>query len=70
MSWKKWLLPLVCAVMCLINIGQLGIKLSQPEHGSLLGHGLMTLFWLGLTVLSVRGFSAQKKQEDEDKAED
>lgn len=65
MRWKKWLFPMVCAVMCLINIGQLGSKLSQPDHGSLLGLGLMTLFWLGLAVLSARGFSAPKKPEDE-----
>lgn len=65
MRWKKWLLDLTCAVMCLINIGQLAMKLSQPDHGSLLGLGLTTLFWLGLAVLSARGFSATKKPEDE-----
>ncbi|MGE4276004.1 MAG: hypothetical protein AB7E30_02365 [Lawsonibacter sp.] len=64
MSWKRWLLPLTCAVMCLMNVGQLVIKLSQPDHGSLLGQGLMTLFWLGLVVLSVRGFLSHKKRED------
>lgn len=64
MRWKKWLLPLVCAVMCLINIIQLGSKLSQPDHGSVLGLGLMTLFWLGLAVLSARGISATKKPEN------
>lgn len=67
MGWKKWLFPLTCAVMCLINIGQLAIKLSQPEHGSLLGLGLMTLFWMGLAVLSARGFSATRKPKDEAK---
>ncbi len=64
MYWKKWLLPALCAVMCLINAGQLGAKLFQPDHGSLLGLGLMTLFWLGLAVLSARGFFGRKKREN------
>ena len=61
MSWKKWLLPLLCALMVLINGGQLLAKLAQPDHGSLLGQGLMALFWLGLGVLSLRGALAGEK---------
>ena len=62
MSWKKWLLPLLCALMVLINAGQLMLKLSQPDHGSLLGQGLMALFWLALGVLSLRGAFGEKKK--------
>lgn len=62
MSWKKWLLPLLCALMVLINAGQLALKLSQPDHGSLLGQGLMALFWLALGVLSLRGAFGEKKK--------
>ena len=61
MTWKKWLLPLLCALMVLINGGQLLVKLTQPDHGSLLGQGLMALFWLALGVLSFRGASSRKK---------
>ena len=61
MTWKKWLLPLLCALMVLINGGQLMVKLSQPDHGSLMGQGLMALFWLALGVLSLRGALAGKK---------
>lgn len=61
MTWKKWLLPLLCALMVLINGGQLAVKLAQPDHGSLLGQGLMALFWLALGVLSLRGLSSRKK---------
>ena len=62
MTWKKWLLPLLCALMVLINAGQLALKLSQPDHGSLLGQGLMALFWLALGVLSLRGAFGEKKK--------
>ena len=67
MTWKKWLLPLLCALMVLINGGQLMVKLSQPDHGSLLGQGLMALFWLALGVLSLRGaLSGKKGREDKE----
>ena len=67
MTWKKWLLPLLCALMVLINGGQLMVKLSQPDHGSLLGQGLMALFWLALGVLSLRGaLSGKKNGEDKE----
>ena len=67
MTWKKWLLPLLCALMVLINGGQLLVKLTQPDHGSLLGQGLMALFWLALGVLSLRGALAGKKDEENKK---
>ncbi|MCF2660939.1 hypothetical protein [Pseudoflavonifractor phocaeensis] len=67
MTWKKWLLPLLCALMVLINGGQLAVKLAQPDHGSLLGQGLMALFWLALGVLSLRGALAGKKDEENKK---
>ena len=66
MRWKRWLLPLVSLVMFLINGGQLLVKLTQPEHGPLIGQGLMSLFWLALAILSFRGFSASKKKDGDE----
>ena len=68
--WKKWLFPLLYGVLALIDLGQLAVRLSQPDGNSLLGHGLMTLFWLALAVLIFRGSSGQKRRhEDEDEPE-
>ena len=66
MTWRQWLLPLVSLMMFLINGGQLLAKLAQPDRGSLVGQGLMALFWLALAIISFRGFSAKKKTKEEE----
>ena len=61
--WKK-VLPVLCGFMTLINAVRLGIQLSQPDVLTLAGQGLVTLFWLALTVLCLRYFSDQRRKKD------
>ena len=50
--------------MTLINAVRLGMQLSQPDPLTLAGQGLITLFWLALTVLCLRFFRDQRKKKD------
>lgn len=59
--WKK-ILPVLCGFMTLINAVRLGIQLSQPASLALAGQGLITLFWLALTVLCLRFFRDEHKK--------
>ena len=61
--WKK-ILPVLCGFMTLINAVRLGSLLSQPEPLALAGQGLVTLFWLGLTVLCLRFFRDEHKKKN------
>lgn len=61
--WKK-ILPVLCGFMTLINAVRLGMQLSQPDFLPLAGQGLITLFWLALTVLCLRFFRDQRKKKD------
>lgn len=59
--WKK-ILPVLCGFMTLINAVRLGIQLSQPASLALAGQGLITLFWLALTVLCLRFYRDQRRK--------
>ncbi len=59
--WKK-ILPVLCGFMTLINAVRLGIQLSQPAPLALAGQGLITLFWLALTVLCLRFYRDQRRK--------
>ena len=60
--WKK-ILPVLCGFMTLINAVRLGIQLSQPASLALAGQGLITLFWLALTVLCLRFYRDQRRKQ-------
>ena len=59
--WKK-ILPVLCGFMTLINAVRLGIQLCQPASLALAGQGLITLFWLALTVLCLRFYRDQRRK--------
>lgn len=61
--WKK-ILPVLCGFMTLINAVRLGTQLSQPDTLTLAGQGLITLFWLTLTVLCLRFLTDRKRKKD------
>ena len=63
---KKKILPVLCAVMCLMNAARLGERLSQGQPLPILGQGLVTLFWLALTVLCLRYTSARRGEKKRD----
>lgn len=50
--------------MTLINAVRLGTQLSQPDALTLAGQGLLTLFWLTLTVLCLRFLTDRKRKKD------
>ena len=63
---KKKILPVLCAVMCLLNAARLGEQLSRGQPLPILGQGLVTLFWLALTVLCLRYTSARRGEKKRD----
>ena len=65
MLWRKFLLPLLCVVMCFLNLRQFS---ADMDPKMLFSQGLVTLFWLALAVLCFRGLSGKKdEKKDEDK---